>query len=96
MIQNGYFSSLQPDLFQAVVRRLLLDGDPYLVLADFRAYLDAQAAVDHAWRDPNRWTAMSIRNAAGMGFFSSDRSVADYNRQIWNTRPIPIQLTGGR
>ena len=66
----------------------LLDRDEYLALADYRSYLDAQAAVEAAWLDPDGWTRMSIRNTARSGYFSSDRTVADYCRTVWGLDPV--------
>ncbi len=57
--------------------------DEYLVLADYRAYIDAQERVDALWGDKAAWTAMSIRNTARTGFFSSDRAMRDYFDRIW-------------
>ncbi|GID68717.1 alpha-1,4 glucan phosphorylase [Actinoplanes cyaneus] len=68
----------------------LLGWDEYLTLADFRSYLDAQEEVERAWRDPERWTRMSILNAAHSGFFSSDRTVADYAARIWRVAPVTV------
>ncbi|MFI1992258.1 glycogen/starch/alpha-glucan phosphorylase [Actinoplanes sp. NPDC020271] len=68
----------------------LLGWDEYLTLADFRSYLDAQEEVERAWRDPVRWTRMSILNTAHSGFFSSDRTVADYAARIWRVAPVTV------
>jgi starch phosphorylase len=61
----------------------LLARDPYLLLADFSSYLNAQAHVDEVFADPSQWAAMAIRNIAGMGAFSADRTIAEYARNIW-------------
>ncbi|MEV6491527.1 glycogen/starch/alpha-glucan phosphorylase [Actinoplanes sp. NPDC051633] len=61
----------------------ILGRDEYLALADYRAYVDAQDRVDAAWQDPDDWARMSILNTARCGFFSSDRTVADYCATIW-------------
>ena len=63
------------------------DHDPFLVLADYRAYLDCQDLVSAAWQEMETWTRMSILNSARMGKFSSDRSIRDYCKRIWNITP---------
>ncbi|MEU4688166.1 glycogen/starch/alpha-glucan phosphorylase [Actinoplanes sp. NPDC023714] len=68
----------------------LLGHDEYLTLADYRAYLECQDSVEQAWRDPDRWTRMSILNTAHSGFFSADRTVADYAARIWRVSPVPV------
>ncbi len=79
----GQFSPAEPGRYRSLVDSLL-DSDRYLLLADFASYLDAQEAVDGAFADPQAWAAKAIRNIAGMGNFSSDRSIRDYARLIWN------------
>jgi starch phosphorylase len=69
----------------------LLDHDAYLLLADYRAYVDAQSAVDAAWRNPVRWTTMSILNTARSGRFSSDRAIREYCDGIWGVRAVPVR-----
>jgi starch phosphorylase len=70
----------------------LLHHDDYLVLADFQSYIDCQEEVSRAWADPGRWTKMSILNTARMGRFSSDRTIAEYCRDIWRAEPCPVEL----
>ena len=65
------------------------------MLADYRAYVDAQAEVETVWRDEERWTRASILNAARAGRFSSDRSIRDYCRDIWNVEPLPVSEGAG-
>ena len=82
-ISNGTFSGGDRELFRPLVDNLL-DRDPYLVLADFGAYMRAQQDVDAAFLAPDRWTRMSMLNAARVGWFSSDRSIAEYCEKIWD------------
>ncbi|MDR2863617.1 MAG: glycogen/starch/alpha-glucan phosphorylase [Puniceicoccales bacterium] len=73
------------------IKRSILDyGDPYLVLADYRSYIDAQARVDAAYRDKSRWARMAILNTARVGKFSSDRTIHEYAREIWNLKALPV------
>jgi len=92
-IARGDFSGGSPTLFQPIVDNLLRHGDEYLLLADFRSYLDAQNKVEEAWLDQDKWTRMAILNVARMGKFSSDRAVGQYADQIWNAKPVAISLT---
>jgi starch phosphorylase len=90
-IGTGFYSRDDAALFRPLVDSLL-ESDPFLLLADFRAYLDVQDEVSRAWQDVDRWTRMSILNVARMGRFSSDRSIREYCRDIWNVEPQPIVL----
>ena len=78
----------EPDAFRPLLATLLDRGDPWFVLADYRSYVDAQDRVAAAWRDPDGWTGRSIRNTAAMGFFSSDRAIGEYARDIWQVTPV--------
>jgi starch phosphorylase len=90
MIGSGAFSPGNRDLFAPVVDSLLNRGDRYLVLADFRAYMTTQEAVSRCYREPDRWTRMSILNTANMGKFSSDRAVREYAEKIWDVKPVLV------
>ena len=68
----------------------LLDRDEYMVLADYRAYVDCQDRSPSAWPDTERWTRMSILNTARCGYFSSDRTVREYCAQIWKVDPVRV------
>jgi starch phosphorylase len=71
-----------------VVDRLLSDGEPYFVLADFADYVRAQETVDALYQQPDAWSRMSATNALNMGIFSSDRSVREYAERIWHIKPV--------
>jgi starch phosphorylase len=90
LIGSGLFSHGDRGVFQPLVDNLLYH-DPYLLLADYASYVDCQEAVGRAWQDPAHWTRMSILNAARMGKFSSDRTIAEYCRDIWRTTPTPVE-----
>ncbi len=89
-LRSDTFTPEQPGALDPVVASLVAGGDPYLVLADFRAYVEAQARAEQAFLDRRRWAAMAIRNVARCAKFSSDRSIADYAKVIWKTKSLPI------
>jgi len=89
MIDSGYFSPGEPQLFKPLTMSLLDQGDYYLVLADFADYVNVQKKVAQTYNDQKLWTRMSILNTANMGKFSSDRSVMEYADNIWNASPLP-------
>ncbi len=68
----------------------LLGTDPYMLLADYRSYVDCQDEVGRAWREPERWTRASILNVARIGRFTSDRAIRDYCRDIWHINPVKV------
>jgi starch phosphorylase len=91
LIANGYFSHGDREVFRAIVDNLRY-ADPFLVLADYVAYVAAQERVSTAWQDTENWTRMSILNTARSGKFSSDRAIAEYCDEIWNVNPVNITL----
>ncbi len=92
MIAGGAFSPSQPYLFRQIVHTLLEYGDHYLLCADYRSYVDTQKLVSETYRDQKKWTELSIKNVAGMGKFSSDRTIREYADEIWNIKPVPISM----
>jgi len=92
-ISSGMFSPGDQGLFRPLVDQLL-NSDYYLLLADFDAYLDAQAEVDRLYMNPEQWARRSILNTAGMGKFSSDRTIAEYAGEIWKIEPQQITRKG--
>jgi starch phosphorylase len=87
-IDSGLFSPHDPELFHWIVTSLVDGGDPFCHLADLPGYLDAQHEVDGVFRQPALWTSKAILNVARIGRFSSDRTVADYARDIWRIGPV--------
>lgn len=83
MIGNGAFSPEEKQRYSSISHSLLDGGDHYMLLADYRAYLEAQDEVDKVYQDKEAWARKSIYNTANMGYFSSDRSIKDYAEQIW-------------
>ena len=91
MISSGHFSHGDRELFRPIVDSLLYN-DQYTLFADYQDYIDCQQRVSEVYQDTTRWTRMSILNTARMGKFSSDRSITDYSRKIWDVQPFPVEL----
>ena len=85
---SDYFSPGEGKVLQDLPRSLLEWGDPFFVLADFRAYVEAQETANMAYSDPKKWSSMAIRNVAGSGKFSSDRTILQYAEEIWKLERI--------
>ncbi len=88
MIDGGYFPAPDGDGFHAIVESLTERGDQYMLLADYRPYLESQDRVDTLYGNPEAWTRCAILNVAGMGRFSSDRAIQEYTERVWHTRPV--------
>jgi starch phosphorylase len=91
LIGGGHFSRGDAEVFRPLVENLT-HSDPFLVLADYAAYVACQEQVSAAWQDAARWTRMSILNTARSGKFSSDRAIAEYCDEIWNVQPVTVKL----
>ena len=91
LLECGHFNACEPGIFDNIIHSLYNAHDPWVTLADFRSYIDAQKAVSDAWHDQEKWVRMSIMNTASSGFFSTDRTMQDYNRDIWKLEPINVQ-----
>ena len=91
LIGSGIFSSGDTKMFKPLIDNLL-NHDRFMVLADYQAYVDCQKEVSAAYKDQDSWVRMSILNAARMGKFSSDRSIQEYCDEIWNIKPVPVEL----
>jgi glycogen phosphorylase len=93
MIASGHFSPLERELFHPILFSLLEGGDQYLLLADYQSYIDTQDAVAKAYLDQDEWTRKSILNTAKMGKFSTDRTIQEYATDIWDAKPVHVDLT---
>ncbi len=92
LLESGHFSQFEGGIFDAVVSSIKSPGDPWMVAADFRSYVDAQRGAAEAYGDQERWTRMSILNTATSGRFSTDRTMREYNAEIWKMKPVaPLQ-----
>lgn len=91
-IGSDYFTPGEHNALLSLKHSLLDHGDPYLVLADFEAYVEAQHRVDALYRDPAKWARMAILNTARVGMFSSDRTIRQYNEDIWKLKPVKVSL----
>jgi starch phosphorylase len=90
MIAGGHFSRGDTEVLRPLVDNLTY-SDPFLVLADYAAYVACQEQVSRAWQDTERWTRMSILNTAHSGKFSSDRAIDEYCEQIWNVPAVTVK-----
>jgi starch phosphorylase len=88
LLESGHFNQFDPGLFDPVISAIRSSQDPWLVAADFRSYIDAQARAAAAYQDRPHWTRMSILNTATSGKFSTDRTMRDYNAEIWKLTPV--------
>jgi len=90
LISSGYFNRAQPNIYSPIIDTLLKNGDHYMHLADLTSYLAADQQVQKLYANPDEWARKAILNIAGAGKFSSDRTIAEYARAIWNTQPCPV------
>ncbi|HOP15433.1 MAG: glycogen/starch/alpha-glucan phosphorylase [Chromatiaceae bacterium] len=86
LLESDHFSAVEPGLFRGIIDGIKSPHDPWMTLADFRSYVEAQHRAELAWQDQEAWTRMSIRNCAASGGFSTDRTIAEYNRDIWRLK----------
>jgi starch phosphorylase len=91
LIFSDHFSRYEPGVFAPLRDALLTRGDYYMHLADLASYLEAQARLDHLYRDPRAWARKAILNVSGSGRFSSDRTIAEYASGIWGVKPCPVR-----
>ena len=90
VLQSGHFNQSEPGIFDPIIDSILSPQDPWMTAADFASLLTAQRAVADCYRDRERWVRMSILNTAASGRFSSDRTIRDYNNEIWHLQPVAL------
>jgi starch phosphorylase len=90
LLESGHFNRFEPNVFDAVIQSIREPSDTWMTAADFRSYLDAQGRANDAYKDVENWTRMSILNTAASGIFSTDRTMRDYNEDIWHLEPIAL------
>jgi starch phosphorylase len=90
LIAANHFSAGERDVFRPVLDALLPHGDYYLHLADLRSYSEAHARLGELYQRPEEWTRKAVLNIAGSGRFSSDRTIAEYAREIWGVAPCTV------
>ena len=88
LLEGGHFNSTEPGILSMLTAGLRSPHDPWLSIADFRSYIDAQARVNDAYKDRASWNRMSILNTASSGWFSSDRTIMQYADEIWNVHSV--------
>lgn len=88
VLQSGQFNASEPGVFNPVINAILSPQDPWMTAADFAGFVEAQRRVAETYRDQERWTRKSILNTASSGRFSSDRTIKEYNQDIWHLEPV--------
>jgi len=91
LLESGHFNRFEPNVFDPVIQAIREPADLWMTAADFRSFVDAQAAAGEAYKDRDAWTRMSILNTASSGRFSTDRTMRDYNDDIWKLEPIQLK-----
>lgn len=96
LLESGHFNQFEAGIFDPVIAAIRSPYDPWLVAADFASYCAAQRDVARLYRDRERWTRMSILNTAASGKFSTDRTMREYNEQIWRLDAVAAQEPSGQ
>ena len=88
LLSSGHFNQFEAGLFDGIMNSILSPEDPWMIAADFRSYVDTQEQAANAYRDREQWLRMSILNTACSGLFSTDRTMQEYNKDIWRLTPV--------
>jgi len=91
LLKSGHFNMFEAGIFDPIIAAIANPRDPWMVAADFRSFVDAQKKVARAYRDRDNWTRMSIINSVRSGKFSTDRTILEYNSEIWRLKPVAAQ-----
>jgi len=91
LLESGHFNQHEYALFDDLIAAVKAHGDPWMTLADFRSYVDAQELATQAFADVERWTTLSILNTARSSKFSTDRTIQEYNNEIWKLKPVAVK-----
>ena len=90
LLECGHFNQFEPGLFDDIIASIRSPHDPWMTAADFSSFIDAQKRVEAAYQNREQWVKMSILNCAASGKFSTDRTITDYNNEIWKLTPVSI------
>jgi len=90
LLECGHFNQFEPGIFDAIIGSMKSPHDPWVTIADFRSFVDTQKRVEAAYQDKDRWTKMSIINCANSGKFSTDRTISEYNNELWKLVPVSV------
>jgi len=92
LVRSGFFNPGEPGIFNPLLDSLFQGGDPYMIMADFDSYAQCHITAMKTYADQDLWTKKAILNVANMGKFSSDRTIGEYNNEIWHAQPVHIEL----
>ncbi|MCG6948389.1 MAG: glycogen/starch/alpha-glucan phosphorylase [Acidobacteria bacterium] len=93
-LRDGVYAGSDAQPLREIWSSLMEHGDRYMVLADFRSYVEAQEKAAELYQNPRAWAAAAIRNVAAMGYFSSDRAIHEYAEKVWNLRAVEVKEPG--
>lgn len=91
LLESGHFNQFEPGIFNDIINSIKSPTDPWMTLADFQSYIEVQEQAAQAYQNRSNWLRMSIVNSARSGIFSTDRTMQEYNNDIWKLEPITIQ-----
>ena len=91
LLKEGFFNEKEPNRFDNVINAFTSPHDPWMTIADFASFVEAQEQAALCYQDKTRWNTMSILNSARSGKFSTDRTMTEYNKDIWQLEPIAPQ-----